>query len=94
VRRSRFFNPYQLKGLEVVGEVKKLYLQEELAAEMGAAFLAAHSEILEADELTDSDAYLNGWLSILKTTENRRRMRNCIRSVSANSPCWNCSRKA
>ncbi len=60
------------KRIEAVGEAKKLYSQEELVAEMGAAFLAAHAEILEPDAMTDSAAYLNSWLSVLKTTENRR----------------------
>jgi len=42
------------------------YSREELVAEMGASFLAAHVGI-NYDEITEnSAAYLNGWLSVLK----------------------------
>jgi antirestriction protein ArdC len=51
---------------------RRAYSEEELVAEMGAAFLAAHAEILEPDQMEESAAYLQGWLSVLRTKENRK----------------------
>jgi antirestriction protein ArdC len=40
--------------------------KEELIAEIGAAFLNAHTGILNEDTLTDSSAYIQGWLNKLR----------------------------
>jgi len=42
------------------------YSKEELIAEIGAAFLNNHCGILNDDTLTDSSAYIQGWLKKLK----------------------------
>ena len=42
------------------------YSKEELIAEIGAAFLNAHTGILNEDTLTDSSAYIQGWLNKLR----------------------------
>ena len=44
---------------------KQTYAEEELVAEMGAAFLCAHAGIFE-DQSENSAAYLAGWLKALK----------------------------
>ena len=49
----------------------KTYSQEELVAEMGAAFLAMEAEIVR-DQHEQSAAYLNGWLSSLREPDHRR----------------------
>lgn len=41
------------------------YCKEELIAEMGAAFLCAHAEIVE-DTIRNSAAYIDGWLKQLR----------------------------
>jgi len=56
----------QSKGIESGGEARKVYAEEELVAEMSAAFLNAHAGIVEA-EIESSVAYLRGWISALKT---------------------------
>ena len=53
------------KGIEAAGENRKIYAEEELVAEMGAAFLNAEAGILDA-EVENSAAYLQGWLAALK----------------------------
>ena len=40
--------------------------KEELVAEIGAAFLNNHCGILNDDTLTDSSAYIQGWLNKLR----------------------------
>lgn len=60
------------KGVDAGKNAMRTYSQEELVAEMGAAFLAAHAEILEPDQMEDSAAYLQGWLSVLKDAQNRK----------------------
>ncbi|MEI6715281.1 MAG: zincin-like metallopeptidase domain-containing protein [Verrucomicrobiota bacterium] len=47
---------------------RKVYAEEELVAEMGAAFLNATAGILES-EVENSAAYLAGWLKALKTPD-------------------------
>lgn len=42
------------------------YSKEELTAEMGASFLCAHAGINQPEVTTNSAAYLQGWLSVLK----------------------------
>lgn len=54
------------------GQSMKNYSQEELTAEMGAAFLAAHAEILDTAQMEESAAYVQGWLSVLKAKQNRK----------------------
>ncbi|MEI8294974.1 MAG: ArdC-like ssDNA-binding domain-containing protein, partial [Alphaproteobacteria bacterium] len=44
---------------------RQVYAEEELVAEMGAAFLGAHAGIFE-DQSENSAAYLAGWLKALK----------------------------
>lgn len=60
------------EGVGAQGESMRTYSQEELVAEMGAAFLAAHAEILESNQMEDSAAYLRGWLSVLRDEDNRK----------------------
>ena len=55
------------KGIEST-EGRKVYAEEELVAEMSAAFLNAHAGILEA-ELQNSAAYLQGWIDALKSND-------------------------
>jgi antirestriction protein ArdC len=47
---------------------RKVYAEEELVAEMGAAFLNATAGIFES-EMENSAAYLAGWLKALKTPD-------------------------
>ncbi len=47
----------------------KVYSQEELVAEMGAAFLGTEADIVR-DDYEQSAAYLQGWLDVLK--DNKR----------------------
>ena len=49
----------------------KQYSQEELVAEMGAAFLGMEAGIVR-DQHEQSAAYLKGWLDVLRETEHRR----------------------
>jgi len=49
----------------------KEYSQEELVAEMGAAFLGMEAGIVR-DEHEQSAAYLKGWLDTLRVQEHRR----------------------
>ncbi len=47
---------------------RKVYAEEELVAEMGAAFLNATAGIFES-EMENSAAYLSGWLKALKAPD-------------------------
>ena len=58
------------RGMYAVGEDKKIYCLEELTAEMAAAFLATHAEIVE-DDLQQSAAYLKGWLDVLRVPDHK-----------------------
>lgn len=58
------------RGMFVVGDSKKIYCQEELVAEMTAAFLSAHAGIVE-DDFQNSAAYLKGWLDVLKVSDHK-----------------------
>lgn len=49
----------------------KVYSQEELVAEMCAAFVGIEADIV-TDRHEQSAAYLNGWLSVLKAKDHRR----------------------
>lgn len=49
----------------------KVYSQEELVAEMGAAFLSLEAGIV-VDEHRQSAAYLNAWLEVLREKDHRR----------------------
>lgn len=49
----------------------KVYSQEELVAEMGAAFLGMEVGIVR-DQHEQSAAYLKGWLDVLKEPDHRR----------------------
>lgn len=49
----------------------KTYSQEELVAEMGAAFLGMDAEIVR-DQHDQSAAYLQGWLDVLREQDHRR----------------------
>jgi antirestriction protein ArdC len=49
----------------------KVYSQEELVAEMGAAFLGMEADIV-SDQHEQSAAYLDGWLQVLRVTEHKR----------------------
>ncbi|MEO8615230.1 MAG: ArdC-like ssDNA-binding domain-containing protein [Luteolibacter sp.] len=61
------------KGIGATSEPdRKNYSREELVAEMAADFLSAHAGILEPEELENSAAYLQGWISVLKAKDNRR----------------------
>ncbi|MCB0651500.1 MAG: DUF1738 domain-containing protein [Saprospiraceae bacterium] len=56
------------KGItELTTSDRKQYSKEELIAEMGASFLAAHTGINTDDLTENSAAYLEGWLKILKS---------------------------
>lgn len=55
-------------GIDATGEARKIYAEEELVAEMGAAFLCAHAGILEP-EVQNSAAYLQGWINALKSSD-------------------------
>lgn len=56
------------KGIDAEGEAREVYAEEELVAEMGASFLSAHAGIIEA-ELSNSAAYLQGWIDALKSKD-------------------------
>lgn len=56
------------KGIEANGNDRKVYAEEELVAEMGAAFLNAHVGILEA-AVGNSAAYLQRWIAVLKSKD-------------------------
>jgi antirestriction protein ArdC len=58
------------KGFNATGDARKIYSEEELVAEMGAAFLSAHAGIT-VDEHENSVAYLQGWLSVLKVSDHK-----------------------
>lgn len=58
------------RGMHVVGSDKKIYCQEELVAEMTAAFLGAHAGIVE-DGQENSAAYLKGWMTVLRVHDHR-----------------------
>jgi antirestriction protein ArdC len=49
----------------------KVYSEEELVAEMGAAFLGAEADIVR-DDHEQSAAYLCGWLDVLKDKDHKR----------------------
>ena len=56
------------KGMDALGEAKKTYAEEELVAEMAAAFLNTHAGIMEG-ELENSAAYLQGWIDALQSKD-------------------------
>ena len=58
------------RGRYAVGDDRKIYCQEELVAEMTAAFLGAQAGIIE-DGFENSAAYLHGWLEVLKVKDNK-----------------------
>jgi antirestriction protein ArdC len=58
------------QGISATGEARKVYSEEELVAEMGAAFLCAHAGIVP-DGHEDSAAYLDGWLRVLRSTDHK-----------------------
>ncbi|MFO1459294.1 MAG: zincin-like metallopeptidase domain-containing protein [Verrucomicrobiota bacterium] len=58
------------RGIHVVGSEKKIYCQEELVAEMTAAFLGAYAGIVE-DAQENSAAYLKGWMDVLRVHDHR-----------------------
>ena len=49
----------------------KVYSQEELVAEVGAAFLGMVADIVD-DRHEQSASYLDGWLNVLKAKDHRR----------------------
>jgi antirestriction protein ArdC len=51
-------------------EGRKIYCEEELVAEMTAAFLAAHAGIVE-DGFENSAAYLKGWMDVLQVKDHK-----------------------
>lgn len=59
------------RGMMSGEDGRKIYGQEELVAEMAAAFLGAHAGIVE-DEFDNSAAYLSGWLQVLRVKDNKR----------------------
>lgn len=59
------------RGMYAVGESKKIYCQEELVAEMTAAFVGARAGIIE-DGFENSAAYLKGWLDVLKVKDHKK----------------------
>jgi antirestriction protein ArdC len=58
-------NREDLKGIQKFGDCD--YSKEELTAEFGAAFLCAESGISNEQLLTNSAAYIQGWVSKLKS---------------------------
>jgi antirestriction protein ArdC len=59
------------KGIDEAGSTaRKVYAEEELVAEMGAAFLNAHTGILEG-EVINSAAYLQSWIDALKSGDRK-----------------------
>ncbi len=71
------------------GTARQTYAKEERVAEMGAAFLAAHSGIV-LDDFENSAAYLCSWLTVLKVKENRRRIVEAA-SKAQKAAEWTCS---
>ncbi len=59
------------RGMHAAGESRKIYCEEELVAEMTAAFLGAHAGIIE-DDFENSASYLKGWLEVLRVKDNKR----------------------
>lgn len=59
------------KGMASFGTEAKTYCQEELVAEMTAAFLGAHAGIIE-DDFENSAAYLKSWLDVLKVSNHKK----------------------
>lgn len=51
-------------------EGRKTYCEEELVAEMTAAFVGAHAGIIE-DDFENSAAYLRGWMEVLKVKDHK-----------------------
>lgn len=51
-------------------EGRKIYCEEELVAEMTAAFLGAHAGIIE-DDFENSASYLKGWMDVLQVKDHR-----------------------
>ena len=51
-------------------EGRKIYCEEELVAEMTAAFLGAHAGIIE-DGFENSAAYLKSWMDVLRVKEHK-----------------------
>lgn len=58
------------RGMFAAGAGQKIYCQEELVAEMTAAFLGVHAGIIE-DGLENSAAYLKGWMDVLRVSDHR-----------------------
>jgi len=58
------------RGIQAAGSARKIYCEEELVAEMTAAFLGVHVGIVE-DEMENSAAYLKGWMDVLRVKEHR-----------------------
>lgn len=59
------------RGMFAAGtEGRKTYCEEELVAEMTAAFLAAHAGIVE-DGFENSAAYLKGWMDVLQVKDHK-----------------------
>lgn len=58
------------RGMYASGSAQKIYCQEELVAEMTAAFLGVRAGIIE-DDLENSAAYLKGWLEVLRVSDHR-----------------------
>jgi antirestriction protein ArdC len=59
------------RGMYAAGESRKIYCEEELVAEMTAAFLGAYAGIIE-DDFENSASYLKGWLEVLRVKDNKR----------------------
>lgn len=57
-------------GIHATGDARKIYSEEELVAEMGAAFLSVHAGIT-FDEHENSAAYVKSWLSVLKASDHK-----------------------
>ncbi len=67
VRKSLLEN----KGIDSAGDTaRKVYAEEELVTEMGASFLNAHAGLIE-DEISNSAAYLQSWIDVLKGKDAR-----------------------
>lgn len=60
------------KGMNATSQTaRRTYCQEELTAEMGAAFLCAHAGMSSAQMVEDSAAYIQGWLEALQEPKNK-----------------------
>ncbi len=71
---SRLARPSLLenKGMNAASQAaRRIYCQEELTAEMGAAFLCAHAGMSSVQTLEDSAAYIQGWLEALREPKNK-----------------------